>query len=184
MAQDQLRGAFLPTTDIFDRAAIDSLDVNSPEFKDFLVRLYQATNNIALSVNIRDAGYYDTQEFVNGQLFFPDKTLSSTSSTTPEFRQVFRTVVNFGALPNTATKSVAHGIDINTITDNNVYTFTRIYGCASDLTGYTYLPIPYASATAANIIELSVTSTNVVITTGTNRANYTVCYVILEYLKN
>lgn len=184
MATDKEIGAFLPTTDVFDRSTIDAININSPEFKDFLVRLYQTTNNISIMVNIKDTGYYDTQEFVNGQLFFPVKTLSSQTSQAPEFRQVFRTVVDFGALPNAATKSVAHGIDINTVTDNNLYTFTRIYATASDTTGYTYLPIPYASATAANVIDLSVTATNVVITTGVNRVNYDTCYVILEYLKN
>jgi hypothetical protein len=184
MATDKEFGMFLPTTDIFDRSAIDALDVKSQEFKDFLVRLYQATNNISIVVNIKDSGYYDTQEFINGQLFFPDKSLSSSTAKAPEFRQVFRMVVNFGALPNTTSKSVAHGIDINTATDNNLYTFTRIYGCTSDTTGFTYLPIPYASSTAANNIELSVNSTNVVITTGINRTNYDTTYVVLEYLKN
>lgn len=184
MALDTEMGAFLPTTDIFDRAAIDSMDVNSPEFKDFLVRLYQATNNIALMVNIKDSGFYVRTEFVNGQLFFADPTLSSSSSTTPELRQVFRKVVNFGALPNAGTKTVAHGININTPTDNNIYTFTRIYGCASDTIGFTYIPIPYASATLTDVVELLVDDTNVAIQTGTNRTNYDTCRVVLEYLKN
>lgn len=178
MAVDQEQGAFLPTTDVFDRSVIDTIDINSPEFKDFLVRLYQTTNNIANAVNIRDAGYYIQDEFVNGQVWFENTALSSTTSQAPEYRQVWRKVINFGALPNTATKTVAHGI---TMTDD--YTFTRIYGAASDTTGHTYLPIPFAHATVANIIELSVDATNVSITTGINRAAYDTCYVVLEYIK-
>lgn len=171
-------GAFVPTTDVFDTSAIYSLDVNSKEFKEFLVRLRQSINNIALSLNIRDAGYYVQTEFVNGQAFFPDPTLSSTTASTPVFRQVFRKVVNFGALPTTTTKTVAHGIDITT-----TFTFTRIYATASDTTGLTYLPIPYASATTADIIELDVDATNVNITTGKDQTAYDTCYVVLEYIK-
>ena len=178
MATPDSYGAFIPTTNICDVAGqIYSIDVTSPEFKELLVRMYQNLNLMAINVNLRDAGYYDTTQFVNGQLFFPDPSLSSSSATSPSFRQVTRLVVNFGALPNTATKSVAHNIPITA-----QYTFTRIYGAASDATGKTYIPLPYASPVLVNNIELSVTATNVVITTGSNRSNYNVCYVILEYL--
>ena len=178
MATPQDYGAFIPTTNIWDVSSqIMSLDVNSPEFKELLIRLYQNINNVALSVNIRDAGYYDTSEFVNGQLFFPNPSLGSSSNEYPAFRQVFRKVINFGALPNAASKSVAHGIAIN-----SSYTFTRIYATASDVGALSYIPIPYASPTSANNIELSVNSTTVTINSGINRSNYTVCYVILEYI--
>ncbi len=178
MANPQSYGSFVPTTNIWDVASeIMSADVNSPEFKELLIRLYQNINLIAINVNLRDAGYYDTTEFINGQLFFPNTTLSSSSTTNPEFRQVFRKVVNFGALPNTATKSVAHGIPINTS-----YTFTRIYGAASDTTGLTYIPLPYASPVLVNNIELTVDVANVNVTTGSNRTSYNVAYIVLEYL--
>src|SRR5678815_1473821 len=117
-------GAFLPTTDVYDTQAIYELDIKSEDFKEFLVRLRQSTNNIALVVNIKDSGYYVLTEFVNGQAFFPNPLLSSTTQQAPVFRQVFRKVINFGALPNAGTKSVAHGIDIN-----STFTFTRIYAC-------------------------------------------------------
>jgi hypothetical protein len=167
-------GAFVPTTNIWDIPELNKVDPNSREL---FVRLYQNLNLIATNINIRDAGLYYTSEFVNGQQFFPNPAYTSLSAVTPEVRQVIRLVINFGALPNAATKSVAHGI---TITSS--YTFTRIYATASDTTGLTYLPIPYASAVANNVIELSVDAVNVNITTGINRTNYNVCYVILEYL--
>ena len=50
-------GAFVPLTDIFDSQAIQELDVNSDEFKEFLVRLRQSMNNIAMVLNIKDSGY-------------------------------------------------------------------------------------------------------------------------------
>lgn len=172
-------GYFLPTTDIFDTSLIFELDINSSEFRELLVRLRQSINLINIAVNYKDTGMYVTTEFVNGQTFFSNPALSATTSTAPALRQVYRLVVNFGALPNTATKSVAHGL-----TPDANWTFTRIYGAASDTTGFNYIPLPYASPVLANNIELNVDATNVNITTGSNRSNFNTTYVILEYLKN
>ncbi len=170
-------GAFVPTTDIFDVQRIQELDVKSDEFKEFLVRLRQSVNDIAMVLNVKDTGFYSEEEYVNSQVFFPNPSLSSTSSQTPVERQVFRKVINFGTLPNTASTSVAHGIT----TDAN-FTFTRIYGAATD-PSTSYIPIPYASSTAANSIEIAVDTTNIVITTGSNRSGFTTTYVVLEYIK-
>jgi len=175
-------GSFLPTTSVWDVSEIYATDVTSPAFKELLVRLYQNLNNMAVSVNTRDAGFYSNQEFVNGQLFFPDPTLTSNTATVARQRQVFRMVVNFGALPNAATKSVNHGITVTPSTS-----FTRIYGAATNPTSgaYAYVPLPYASTTAvANNIELKVTGTQVTIVTAANYSAYTTSYVVLEYIKS
>lgn len=174
---DTLTGAFVPTTNIWDVSQIYELDVQSPEFKELLVRLYQNINVISLNLNIKDAGYYPNSIFMNGQLWFPNPALTSASSTLPDFRPVFRKVINFGALPNAALKSVAHDLTMNAAT-----TFTRIYATASDTAGRTYIPVPYSTGVLANNIELSVDAVNVNITTGANRTNYNVCYVVLEYI--
>lgn len=173
-------GAFVPTTNVWDVSELYSVDVKSPEFKELLVRLYQNINNIALVLNIKDSGYYtNEEEFVNSQLYFPDPDLSSESSSMPTFRQVYRKVINFGVLPNvSSTKAVPHNINI---TDS--FSFTRIYATASDQTGLTYLPIPYVSYTPNADIELFVDATDVNITVGMDRSNYTKVYVVLEYLK-
>ncbi len=171
-------GAYVPTTNVWDVTQLYSVDVNSPEFKELLVRLYQNINNISLLLNIKDTGYYPLEEFLTSQGYFPSAAMIANDYTSANTRGVFRKVINFGALPNTATKSVAHGISITT-----TFTFTRIYATASDTTGLTYIPIPYASPTDASNIELSVDVTNVNITTGSNRTNYNVTYVVLEYLK-
>ena len=177
--QYQNIGSFIPTTYVWDVAILQEIDVTSPEFKELLVRMYQYINLMALSLNTRDAGYYNTSEFVNGQLFFPNPANNSSTTEAPDFRQVYRLVVNFGPLPNTGTTSVPHGLTITPAT-----TFTRIYGAASDQTNELYIPIPYASPTLANNIELNVDATNVNITTGGNRSTYNVTYVILEYLQS
>lgn len=175
----QTFGAFLPTTNVWDVNELYDIDVQSPEFKELLVRLYQNINNIAIMVNLKDTGYYTQQEFVCGQLFFSNPALNSLSTTSPQDRQVYRKTINFGALPNTTSKSVAHGIIVNGGTS-----WTRIYGAATNPTAPSGIPLPYASPTLANNIEVSVTSTNVVVTTGSNRTAFTTCYIVLEYLQN
>lgn len=172
-------GAFVPTTNIWDVGRLYEVDVQSPEFKELLVRLYQNINNIALALNIKDSGYYDLQEFVNGQLFFPATLTLETNN----YRQVYRTVINFGALPNTTTKSVAHNIGISTSIPST-YSFTRIYGAASTTSQTSFIPIPYSSVSSlTENIELQVTATDVVIITNSDYSGYETCYVILEYLK-
>jgi hypothetical protein len=175
MANNQLSniGLFVPTTYIFDVTQLQSVDVNKPEFKELLVRLYQNINSICTALNLKDSGYYVQTEFMNSQLLFPNP-----SSQPNEYRQIFRTVVNFGALPNATSKSVAHNIDIT-----SAYTFTRIYAAASNTTSLTYIPLPYVSTTTSNNIELDVNATNVTITTAANYSAYNVCYVICEYVK-
>jgi hypothetical protein len=172
-------GAYIPTTYNFDVQQLYSVDINSQEFKELLVRLAQNVNTMLLGINLRDAGYYSQEEFINGQTFFPNPNLNSTTSQQPIDRQVFRKVINFGALPNAAIKSVAHGITIT-----SAFSFTRIYACASDQSGSSYIPIPYVSTVAVNQnIELYVDATNVNIATAIDYTAYTICYVILEYIK-
>ncbi len=159
-------GLYVESTDVFDIDLLESIDVTEPAFKELLVRLYQNMNRIRLSLNLKDSAYYVENEFLNGQVFFQDQ-------------QAFRTLVNFGALPNSTSKSVAHGINTT-----NSFSFTRIYGCATDQITMQYIPLPYASPTALNNIQLDVDSTNVTITTGIDYSAYTVTYVILEYIKS
>lgn len=171
-------GSFVPTTNIWDIQQLQQLNID-PQLKELLVRLYQNINTISLSLNTRDAGYYVEQEFLNGQVFFPNPSLSSTTPQAPTMRQVFRKVINFGALPNATTATVAHGIEIQ-----DFYSFTRIYGTASDTTAMTYIPIPYSSAGAViSNIEISVDQNDVTISTSDDYSSYNVCYVILEYIK-
>jgi len=172
-------GAFVPTNLIWDVQQLYSVDVNTPEFKELLVRLYQNINNIALVLNIKDSGYYTTEEFLNGQLFFPNPLTIGAGLENSVFRQVFRTVINFGPLPNATTKSVAHNLDIN-----SGFSFTRIYGATSTPQATLFYPLPFASTTLNQTIQLTVDDTNINITTAINYVGFTTTYVVLEYLKN
>ena len=154
-----MAGMFIPTT------------WPIPEDQEELgIRLYQYLNNISMAINLKDTGFYVLTEFANGQNFFPNPTLAPGDANYLVYRPGNRIAINFGALPNTATKSVAHGISITTSTS-----FTRIYATASNPVGLLYFPIPS--------IWISVDATNVNITTTANMTAYTICYVILEYLQ-
>lgn len=173
-------GAFLQTTQDWDTAQLEQVDVKSPEFKELLLRLYQQINNIVNVLNIKDTGMYQLSEFVNGQLFFSNPALSSATAQYPEDRQVLRKVLLWDtALPNAGTATMAHGITCTTKTS-----FTRIYGCSTDPVGRNYIPLPYASPTLVNNIELKVDATNVTIITGSNRTAFTITYIILEYIQS
>lgn len=149
------KNAFLQTSESFTNV-------------DLPVKLSEIFTKIATAVNIRDISQYDEVEVVNGQQFF-------TPSNPQKKRLAYRKAINFGALPNTGSKSVAHGITINSNT-----IFTRIYATATE-PSTSFIPIPYAGT---DEIEISVDSTNVTITTTSNRSAYTVCIVVLEYLKS
>ncbi len=169
-------GLFVPTTNIYEIDNIQQQGLDKELIKNILVHLYQDMCNVAIALNLKDSAYYFDQEFMNGQVLFPNPNMNNANSAG---RQIFRTVVNFGTLPNATTKSFAHNIDID-----NATTFTRIYAAASDPVNFSYIPIPYSSITVvADNIEISVNSTDVIITTGSNRSAYTTTYVILEYVK-
>ncbi len=179
MASSSQFGAYVPTTNIWDPSIIYASNL-PPELKEILVRMYQNLNLMSNVINVKETAQYTNEfEMITSQQWFPNPNLNSLSSTTPTQRPVYRKVINFGALPNTGTTSVSHGIICTSAT-----TFTRIYATASDTAGLNYIPIPYASASGTTNIEISVNSTNVNITTASNRSNFNVCYVILEYIQN
>ena len=186
MADFQNIGAFVPTTNIWDVQQLYSVDVNTPEFKELLVRLYQNINNIALVLNIKDSGYYPLEEFLNGKLFFPNPNLTPNSFTTASPRQEFRMTVNFGSLPNNTTKSVPHGIMFN-----ESYIGTSFIGSATQSTpvggsavAFQMIPIPYASSTGDNV-EVWADNINVNIRTASSTyVDFTNSVIVLSYLKN
>jgi len=172
-------GAFVNTTEILDVAEIQETNVNSEEFKELLVRLYLFINRMALNVNIKDSAYYSQSEFVNGQLFFPSPTQLQDPLDNPDYRQVFRTTINFGALPNAGTTSIPHNIMVT-----GGYTLTRLYGAATNNNSTSFIPIPYSSPTLNKNIEINANATNINITTAIDYSAYTTCYIVVEYLKN
>lgn len=144
------------------------------EAKPFLV---EQLKRIAQAINTREIGWYLDEELLAGKAFIPGSTPLSDLPTSEVFRQVFRKVIDFGALPNAAPKSIAHGITV----DSN-FTLVQLWASATDPVGFTALPIPYADAAGVDNIQLDMGPVNVNITTTTNKTAYSICYVTIEYL--
>lgn len=153
--------SFLPTTIILP--PLEKADEFNYVLTDFIKKIIS-------SVNAKDIGQYVLQEIQNGQVFF-------ISNDNQNFRSIYRKVINFGALPNSTTKLVQHGIQI---TDQ--LRFTRIYGCANHPNNE-FLPLPFSSSVLAENILLQVDNQNVIIETAQDYSAFTDSYVILEYFK-
>lgn len=168
-------GAYLPTTYIFDISDIQNIDVNSSEFKELIVRLYLNINNMLQILNIKDTGQYFLTTINTGQVFF------NVNNDFNMLRSIFRTVVNFGALPNNTTKSVSHNIP-NLGTTWSLVRFdcesTKPNTIAIDIPGWDPTNFP----TSQNPIMITFDPTNVNITTTSNMSAWTITWVTLEFI--
>jgi len=126
--------------------------------------LYQS---IATAVNNKIGGLYVPQEKINSQQYFNTNNVQS-------FRNVYRMVVDFGALPNNTSKSVAHTIEGWNID----YRLTNLYGAATDPAALEGLALPNDG------ILLSINQTNVIVTTTSDRTAFTASTVVIEYTKS
>jgi len=167
MAVTKNLGAFIPTAQVWDIGSVRSMDVKSDAFKELIVHLYQNMNSIATLLNLKDTGQYPTEEFVCGKQY----VLAGVT------HQVFRKVIDFGALPNAATTSVLHNITIT-----NDLKVTEIYGASTD-PGAAFIPLPYSSPTLVENIELKADSTHVIVTTGDDRSGFTETLIVIEFIK-
>jgi len=161
-------GSYVPTTNIWDVGRLYEVDVNSDEFKELLVRLYQNINNIALVLNTKVTGYNINQEFLSGKLFYDPANVNT-------FRNGYLKTVNTGPLGAGVT-SIDHNIPVTAL-----YQWMFISGAATDTVTLVGYPIPYADA-AGNNIQVSVTATQVVINNNSG-ITFTDSQVTLEYCK-
>lgn len=122
---------------------------------------FKQTANV---LNTMQIGYYLDLETETGKKYIPS---SGTSGSSTEYRQIFRKVVETGALVAATPKSVAHGIPFN-----SNYTFIAIYGAATNYTTFAGKPLSNNN--------LDVDGTNVTVTAA---ANWDTSVVVLEYLK-
>lgn len=100
---------------------------------------------------------------------------ASTSEKWIDGKTIYRKTVNFGALPNATSKSVAHNI-------SSLSSIIKMEGVAAYPTNV-YIPMPFSSQTAGGDISLNCTATDVVITTGNDRSGAS-AYVTIYYTKS
>lgn len=130
------------------------------ESRNFLTeRLKEMTN----AINVRQTGYFIDLETLAGENFIPSANVSP-----PQFRQVFRKVVDCSPLVGGIPRIVAHGIkfDVN-------FTLLHMYAGATNSVSLLAEPIPNGADT------LSMTATNIIINSA---ASYDRCFVTIEYI--
>ena len=125
------------------------------------------------AINAREIGWYLDIETDTGKKFIPVTNAASSEV----YRTVFRKVIDVGTLPNAGTTTTAHGISFGTN-----FCLLNLYGGATD-PSTNAVPLPYASTTAANSIQVSMDTTNINITTSIDYSGYTCSYIVIEYLQ-
>lgn len=166
------QGLLIQQTPVFDVGLLYTTDVNSADFKELLVRLYQQINNISIAVNLKASGLYSNMEFMTGKLYF-------SANNDPNFqRPIYMKVVDTGALISGTPKVIPHGLVIgNTV--NNTWSFIAIYGAANNPSTRNYYPIPYPTTT---YISVTLDDTNIYIDNESG-VDFTASEIILEYIK-
>lgn len=147
--------------------------------EDFRLQLRKYFNDIAIAVSAKENSFYLEDETPTAGLFIPIATPNSSANV--KFRPMFRVVVDFGALPNSTTKIVPHGI---TTTEN--FSIIRLNGVATEPGVSTLteaLSIPMDGIPNNQRISLTMDDTNVIIETATNRTAFTRTFIVIEYIK-
>lgn len=87
-------------------------------------------------------------------------------------KTLYRKVIKTDSLPNSGAKNIPHGL--------SNFTVVKIYGVASDSSGFT-IPLPYVDTSANANVTLTVDNSKVTITTDSNRSTFS-GYVVIEYI--
>ena len=161
---------------IEDGTTIDAADVNTP-----LTTIYNDYNGNINSNNLADNAV--TTAKIGDDAVTADKTAFggdystgevNTGFTWVDAKTIYKKTVNFGALPNTTTKTVAHGI---TAVDSVI----NVTGVAKFTTGV-FFPLPFAALTLPSQIQMFVDGTNISIATGSDRSSGS-AYITIYYTK-
>jgi hypothetical protein len=131
------------------------------------LKLTDSLRDFATGINTREIGQYYLNELLTGSMLF-----NTTNIQKP--RSIYRKVINFGALPNTLSKPIAHGL---TITKD--YQFLKMYVVGNNSTGAPF----YAITLPDRNSTITIDANNVNITTFADYSAYTNSAVVLEYSK-
>lgn len=137
--------------------------VPNPSDPDFVVKMTQYLRDIAKELRYKQAIIQTKSEQIIGQ---------------EAGRTIFGKQIAFGALPESGTKCMPHGLTVNAS-----FEWRKIYAIAQKSDG-TGIQINAAGAGGNNWINLYVTATNVCIETASNRSDYLNTKIFLEYIKN
>jgi hypothetical protein len=116
------------------------------------------------AINIREIGWFLDEELLSGKSFIPGTTAPGDNPGT--FRQIFRKVINFGAIAPGA-NTEPHGItfDIN-------FTLIQLWASATNSTTFN-------AVTFSNPDTITMNATNIIITSG---GTFNRAFAFVEYL--
>ena len=144
----------------------------------FLLQFTTLYRQMATNTNVKEIGIYHQDEIINGQQYYiPDVT--GPPNPPLEQMQIYRTVINTGALLNALPTAVNHGLNGGAAVPAT-WMFTRVYGFARAPGTPSWIPL---SNGGIYDCALEVTPLQVIITPTVNLAAYTESYIILEYWK-
>ena len=149
----------LPTTQIWDPSEIEKMDVNTPEFKRFLLSMHQNMNSMAMAVNEKASGTMSSQDTVVGQVDLGGVNASTTFPSGKTVFDLYRKVINYGPIENEAggskTFSVPHNIPQSLNGNLAVVSLScvanRLYGASGGRVVST--PIPFVDAANAAVFS-------------------------------
>jgi hypothetical protein len=139
----------------------------------FLKQITDVYQKTARASNSKDVGTYELTELINGQKFFKTQGPSDAWGVK---NQIYRKVIECGALPNAGTTTTAHGLT----GVNNNWMFTRVYGVARDPANVIFITLPNSGA---HQVDVFVDATNVYLTTVADLTAFSYSFVVLEYWK-
>lgn len=151
--------AATPPATVTDADTVDGYHASSTPTAN-TIPVLNATSQLPIAARVHES--YSTSEVNTGATWVDGKT-------------IYKKTINFGALPNNTSKSVAHGISSR---DN----FITISGFAKNTSSGDVVPLPRAHPVASATHDLYATSTNVIVTTASDRTAWN-AYVTLTYTK-
>lgn len=158
IAENQTAALYLDRTNIYIATTNDL----SPYTESYITIEYTKTTDSTSSVSYGHENQYSTSEQIVG--------------TWIDGKPLYQKTVVFGALPNTTTKSLGHGI-------SNLGTVVDLYGMAFNSSNNNRLPLPYVDTnTISSNIHIIVNDTDIKVTTGIDRSALT-AYITIKYTK-
>lgn len=100
----------------------------------------------------------------------------ATNRTWVDGRTIYQKTISFGSLPASGSASVNHGI-------TNLDLVIEMHAFAHNPSVSAWLPLPFASPTISNNIQININATQIAVAVGINRSAFTENFFTLFYVK-
>lgn len=160
-----------------------SSNLTADTLSDLILQLESNLNLISEAINSRVIGEYSESELPAGMKFYP-RTPAIDGRRSNASREVFRKVIDTGALPNNTTKTISHDIDMSGSasvdgTPTPLFRTINIYGCATKPNDGNPESFPIPNPEHAYV---TIDGTNIYITTLFDASTFTESHIVIEYI--